>query len=177
MRFLVLLLCFGFVSPVLAKEFSVATVDLQKLFKQYPETKKAEDRLAAMAELKKKDLADSAQELQDLQKELDGSGSILSAKTKARKETEFKDKAQKYQTLKDQIQTELAMKENEMSQQILKEIKDLAAAEAKQRGIDLVLDTEKTVYVRDGVDLTDDILKSFGKTDADSKSDSSPKKK
>lgn len=177
MRFVVLLFSLLLVCPAFSKDMTVATVDLQKLFKQYPETKKAEDRLSAMAELKKKDLADSAQELQDLDKELGGSSSILSAKTKARKEAEYKDKAQKFQVLKEQIQADLAMKESDMSQQILKELKDIAATMAKQKGIDLVLDSEKTVYVRDGVDLTDDILKTFAKMDTDPKSDSATKKK
>jgi len=163
--------------PVLAKDLSVATVDLQKLFKAYPETQKAEARLDALAEKKKKDLMESTQELQDLKKELESSSSLLAAKTKERKEKEFKEKAQKLDLLHQQIQGELQAKNTEMVAQILKEIKELAAAEAKQRGIDLVLDSEKTVYVNGGLDLTADLLKKFEKMAADSKPEAAPKKK
>ena len=117
-------------APALAKDLSVAIVDLQKLFKAYPETEKAEARLAALAEKKRKDLMESAQELKDLKNELEGSSSLLAAKTKERKEKEFKEKAQKLDLLQQQIQGELKAKEAEMSLQILREINVIAAAEA-----------------------------------------------
>jgi Skp family chaperone for outer membrane proteins len=53
----------------------------------------------------------------------------------------------------------------------------IVAGVAKDNGVDLVLDTDKTVYVSGGTDLTDAVLKSFKKVDVDSSNDSDSKKK
>lgn len=176
MRSIALLCCFLIASLASAKEMRIGTVDLQKLFKEYPGTKKAQKKFTAMAEKKKKDLQDSEEELQDLQKELKRSGSVLSEKLRKQKETEYQTKAQNLAQLENQYRTDLAMKENEMTQSILEELKAIVAEVAKENGVDLVLDSEKTVYLKDGEDLTSIVLKKYKKTDSDPDEGSSKKK-
>lgn len=168
MRIIALLFCFLAASVVQAKDMKVGTVELKKLFSEYPGTKSAQKKFVAMAEKKKKDLVESEQELSDLQKELKGSSSVLSAKQRKSKEAEYKTMLQDLQQKETTVQNDLQTKESEMTGAILDEIKALVAKAAKDKGVDLVLDSEKTVYVKDGVDLTQDVLKSY-KSDAGSK--------
>lgn len=177
MRFFTLLCCFLIASAASAKDFRVATVDLQKLFKEYPGYDTAQKKFKDMAEKKQKDLQESAQDLQELQNELKSSSSVYSAKQKKQKETELKQKAHDLDTAENEARTYLASKESEMTQTLLDEIKVIVANVAKDMGVDLVLDSEKTVYVNGGTDLTDNVLKSFKKVDADSSDDSGSKKK
>ena len=177
MRLITLLCCFLVASLASAKDFKVATVDLQKLFKEYPGTDKAQKKFKALAEKKQKDLQESAQDLQDLQGEIKNSGSVLSAKQKKQKETELKQKAHDLDLAESQARSYLASKESEMTQSLLEEIKALVAGVAKDKGADLVLDSDKTVFVNGGVDLTPDVLKNFKKLDVDAADDSSAKKK
>jgi outer membrane protein len=177
MRFIILSFCFMIASAGAAKELRIGTVDLQKLFKEYPGTKKAQKKFTAMAEKKKKDLEDSAEELRDLQTELKRSGSVLSDKLRKQKETELRQKDQNLAQLENQYRTDLAMKEAEMTQSILAELKSIVAETAKENGIDLVLDSEKTVYVKEGEDLTPAVLKKYKKTDADTGDEVGSKKK
>jgi len=179
MRFITVICVFLATSLVSAKDFKVATVDLQKLFKEYPGYEKAQKKFKTLAEKKQKELQESAQDLQDLQGEIKNSSSVLSAKQKKQKESELKQKAHELDLAENQAMTYLASKESEMTQSLLDEIKTIVAAVAKDKGADLVLDGEKTVYVNGGIDLTTDVLKSkeFKVTESDSQDESDSKKK
>jgi len=61
MRFITLLLCCLFAaSMVSAKDMKVGTVDLKKIFNEYPGTKTATKKFTVMAQKKQKDLQDAA---------------------------------------------------------------------------------------------------------------------
>lgn len=165
-----LMCCFLVASVASAKDLKLAVVDMQKLFDGYPGTQKAKDKLKDIEKKKMNDLTDTAQELKDLQKELNDSSSVLSEKQKARKEREFNEKKAAFDQDQAQAQKELMGKENEMTQNIVGEIKAIVATIAKGKDFDLVLDQDKTVYARDAVDLTDDVLKSFKNMDKEDNS-------
>ncbi|HTC19623.1 MAG TPA: OmpH family outer membrane protein [bacterium] len=177
MRFITLLCCFLIASVVSAKDFRFATVDMQKLFNSFPGTEKAKQKLSDLEEKKKEDLADSKQELIDLQKELGGDSSLFTEKQKLKKEKEYNDKLAAYNQATEEVQKELMAEESEMTQNIVDQIKAIVADVAKDKGVDLVLDSDKTVYAKDPVDLTSDVLDSYKKiSDTDSKDDSGSKK-
>ncbi len=172
MRWIALLCCFLTASMVSAKDLKIAVVDMQKLFNSYPGTQKAKDKLADMEKKKRDDLSDQAQELKDLEKDLSDSSSVLSETQRARKTKEYKSKLAAFSQDQDEAQKEVMAKESEMSQTIKGEIKDIVAAVAKDKGIDLVLDQDQTVYAMDAADLTENVLNKFKDMD---KADSSSK--
>jgi outer membrane protein len=144
----------------------VGTVDLQQLFKEYPGTKAAEKKFNTMADKKKQDLTDAAEDLRDLEKELKDSSSVFSKKEMKAKQQEYATKAKAFQDQESQIQNELANKNQEMTQSLLTQIKAIVAKVAKNKGIDLVLDEDKTVYAKDATDLTADVLKNYKNSDS-----------
>jgi outer membrane protein len=166
MRFLTLLCCFFVASVVMARDFTVGTVDLQQLFKEYPGTKKDQKKFNAMADKKKQDLTDAVEELRDLEKALKDSGSVLSKSEMKKKQDEYTTKARAFQEQENQIQTDLAAKEQEMTQNLLTQIKAIVAKVAEKDGIDLVLDADKTVYAKNATDLTPDVLKNYKDSDS-----------
>jgi len=176
MRLITLLCCFLVVSVASAKDFRVAVVDMQKLFSDFPGTEKAKKKLGDLEEKKKEDLADSEQELKDLQKDLSDT-SMLSEKQKMKKGKLYGDKLQAYKETTERVQKELMAAESEMTQKIVDQINGIVAGVAKNKDFDLVLDSAKTVYVKDSVDLTKDVLDEFKKeADADTKDESNTKK-
>jgi Skp family chaperone for outer membrane proteins len=102
MRFLTLICFFLVASTVMAREFTVGTVDLQQLFKDYPGTKTAQKKFNEMADKKKQDLTDAAEEIRDLEKELKDSSSVLSKSEmkKNKKNTRPKPKLSKIRKIK-----------------------------------------------------------------------------
>jgi outer membrane protein len=175
-RWVVFISCLFSFSLAQAKDLKVGTVDLQKLFTEFPGTKKAQDKFNELAKKKQKDLADFKQELTDLDKDLRKSSSVLTEKQRKDKQYMLQKKAEDYDRQQNEVLTELKGQENEMTQEILSQIKTVVATVAKEKGVDLVLDGEKAVYVRDGIDLTDSILKSYKTLDLDSKDDTDSKK-
>jgi outer membrane protein len=144
----------------LAGDMKIATVDLQKLFKDYPGTQTAESKLKDIEKKKIKELTPMEDELKDLQNELQNNSSVLSKKEKQEKKELFGMKMDEYTKAKSQMQLDLQTKESDMTQTVLVEIKGIIAGVAKDKGYDLVLDSEKTAYVKGGSDLTDDVEKS-----------------
>jgi len=170
MRFISLFLAaFLAAGLALAGDMKIATVDLQKLFKDYPGTQKAEDKLKDIEKKKVKELTPMEEDLKDLQNELQNNSSVLSAKEKKQKKELFGLKMDEYTKAKSQIAAELQTKESDMTQSVLGEIKGIIADVAKDKGFDLVLDSEKTAYVKGGIDLTDEVEKKFTTDKADSK--------
>lgn len=167
MRIIALLCCFLMAPLASAKDLKIATVDLARLFKDYPGTHVAQKKFSDMADKKKQDLTEQAEDLQDLKKELTTSSSVYSAKQLRQKKDDYNRKAQAFAQAENQVQQDLAAKEAEMTQEILDKIKALVAKVADDNGVDLVLDSEKTVYVKNGVDLTDPVLKAFKNVSTD----------
>lgn len=145
----------------------VVTVDLALLLKEYPGTSVAEKNFKKVVDKKQKEIADLEDDLKDMQNELKSSSSVLSAKQKRAKQTEFEAKYEAYMTRKNQVSNELENQRIDTTKVILGQIKAIAAGVAKDKGVDLILDSEKTVYVNGGVDFTDDVLKSKGFKSAD----------
>jgi outer membrane protein len=161
MRRIALMCCFLVASVASAKDFKIAVVDMQKLFSSYPGTQKAKDKLVAWEKKKQKDMAPEKQELEDLNADLTNSTSVLSDKQKARKKKEFTEKYQAFQQEVQEFEKEETTKEGEMTQDIVDKIKKIVADVAKSKDVDLVLDQDKTVYAKDSVDLTADVLAAY----------------
>lgn len=165
MRWIALLCCFMMASIASANDLKIGTVDMQKLFTNYPGTQKAKDKLATWEKKKQEELAPEKEELQDLQNDLTSSSSVLSEKEKNRKKKEFSEKYAAFQQETQEFEKEAMTRENDLTQSIVTEIKDLVASVAKDKGVDLVLDQDKTYYAKNVVDLTDDVTKRFKAAD------------
>jgi outer membrane protein len=163
MRSIALFVSFFFASSVFAHEFRTAVVDMVKVFNEYPGTLTAKEKLAKWEKGKLDDLNDSQQELSDLNKELTDTAHPLSAKLKAKKQRELDEKYPDYKKRESQVKNEIMDKENAMTQTLVDEIKPVVAAVAKDKDIDLVLDSSKVIYNASQVDLTKDVLDRFSK--------------
>lgn len=161
MRFLIPLFFFWAASAAGARDFTVATVDMRTLFKEYPGTFRAQQKFDDMAQEKKQDLADSEEALSDLQKELSAPKNTFSSKERRRKEKEFEEETQDYENEKNRIQAELDERNQEMTRLLMGRIRDVVSGIAKKEGVDLVLDSNDAVVVKGRMDLTDEVLRSF----------------
>ena len=162
MRYLILLLCFLTAPAVMAEDFTAATVDMQKLFKEYPGTLPAQNKFVALTKSRKKDLMESEKVLERLKEELTGPGAAsLTTTEREAKGKEYDDERQNLEDMQTRMQNELAQKEQEMTQAIVGKIKTMVAAIAKKHDVNLVMDTRETESLQGGLDLTDEVLASF----------------
>lgn len=157
MRLLTLLLCLSMATAAMAKDTKVAIVDGQKLLQAYPGVQKALKKIEAVTEKRNKELAGDADELKTLQKEFQEAD----ADDKAKLQKTFDKKAKAFQEKKDKMQAELDAQKRELLAKASNEIKALISKVAKDHEVDLVMDSEKAFYEADGIDLTEEVLKSY----------------
>lgn len=163
MRSTVLLTVLFLATSAFARDYKAAVVDMAKVFNEYPGTQRAKEKLAKWEKQKTDDLSDTYQELNDLNKELTNSKSTLSAKMKAKKQREFDEKFADYKKRDAEVKNAIMDKESAMTQELVDEIKPIVADVAKEKGIDLVLDSSKVVYNASQTDITQDVLDRFKK--------------
>ncbi len=173
MRFLILIFSFLTFSAAAAKTFIVGVVDMQALYKEYPGTVRAQKKFDEFARERKRDLADSAEALQELQIELSSPKSVLSAQERKNKEKEFEEATQNYQNEENRFRNELAERNQEMMKKLTTRIKEIIVEMAKKYEIDLVMDRNDLVGVKVGMDMTTVVLRAFAElkpeeTDLDS---------
>lgn len=144
-KLLAVAMVLSFVAGVaLAADFSsIGFIDVQKVFKEYKETSKAQGELAKQEESFKKEFEESQKKLEQAEK--DGKKKEELDKMKKDLEEKLAPKRESLLRLNEQLTTKL-------QQQILESVKKAA----KKVGIDVVLD--KQVVITGGMDLTEMVV-------------------
>jgi outer membrane protein len=127
---------------------SIGFIDVQKVFKEFKETSKAQTELSKQEESFKKDFEDSQKKLEQAEK--DGKKPAELEKMKADFEAKLAPKRESLMKLNEQLTGKL-------QQQILEAVKKVA----KKVGIELVLD--KQVVITGGMDLSEMVINELNK--------------
>lgn len=123
---------------------TVGFIDVQRVFNEYKETKKAKDLIQKEEEKYRK-------ELENKQKEID-----TAKKNKNLKETEINELIRKKEAELEPMAERLKQLNQEMIAKIQKDIISATQEVSKKVGIDLVLD--KQVIIIGGLDLTEKVI-------------------
>jgi outer membrane protein len=148
-----------------AREPRIGIVDMPKLFSEYPGTKAAQVRYDAVARERERALAEDEKVLRRRRGEHDRIKGSMDAAARKSAERELERMARDLAKRRQAYLDEMRDREASMSKAVVEEIRALVAKAAKKRRLDLVLDREKVVYAQDAVDLTAELLGSFGSTD------------
>ena len=132
-----------------ANSFSnIGFIDVQKVFKEYKETSKAQTELSKQEESFKKEFEDSQKKLEQAQK--DGKKPAELEKMKSDFEAKLAPKRDNLMKLNEQLTTKLQL-----------QIVDSVKKAAKKVGIEIVLD--KQVVITGGMDLTEMVISELNK--------------
>lgn len=149
-KFLIALIAIAFAAGIshAANFTSIGFIDVQKVFKEYKETSKAQGELSKQEESFKKDFEASQTKLAEAEK--NGKKKEELEKMKKELEEDLAPKRESLLRLNEQLTTKLQAK-----------ILDSAKKVAKKVGIDVVLD--KQVVITGGMDLTDMVVSDLNK--------------
>jgi len=142
-KLFVILVVLAFVGTLAHAASSAGYIDVQKVFKGYKETNKAQEQLAKEEEAFKKEFDESQKKLEKAQKE--GKKTEELDQMKKDLETTLSPKRESLLKLNEQLTGKLQL-------DILEAVKKVA----KKVGLDLVLD--KQVVITGGIDLTEMVL-------------------
>jgi len=127
---------------------AIGHIDVQKVFREYKETKKAQEELSKKEEAFKKEFESSQKKLADAERD---------GKDRTELEKMRKDLEQKLSPKREEL-----LKLNErLTVQLQQKILDAVKKVAKKVGIDLVLD--KQVVITGGMDLTEMVVTELNK--------------
>ncbi|HHW21101.1 OmpH family outer membrane protein [Thermodesulfovibrio thiophilus] len=144
-------------------EVKIGVVDLYKILNESEEGKKAVNDLQVMLEQKQKALSDKQNKIQSLKEELDKKRAVLSEDIRKSKEEEIERLSRDFQRTATDYQVELQKKQNEITQSMLKEIRQLINEFAQKEGYNLIIEKAEQIilYTTPEVEITDKIIAIF----------------
>ncbi|HDO35163.1 MAG TPA: OmpH family outer membrane protein [Nitrospirae bacterium] len=142
-------------------DLKVGYVDMQRALNESGIGKKAKADLESLIKSKQTVIDEKGKEVEAFRKELDKQGTILSDEARKTKQDELDRKMRDYKRLVQDAQAEVKKKENELTGQILLEIKNIVKEIGKKENYTLILENfqEVLLYVDKRIDLTDKVIK------------------
>jgi outer membrane protein len=162
------LLWWAMLSMALAAEaLKVAVMDQQLVIERSKAGKRALEDLKAYQATRQKIISSDDQELKELEQALQEGK--LSEAGKQEKQTQFQAKVEAYQRRLADFNREIQQKQREMVAEYTKKVQDAAQAVAQREGYVAIIDRGNetmiriVIYHRQGLDVTDQVVKEFDK--------------
>lgn len=141
----------------------IGVIDMQKCIQQSESGKKAKGELEGAFNKKKKELQDQEAALKKAQEEFQKKQGALSEAAKKEQQGKLQEKFMKYQELLQKSQAEIQKKEQDMSEPIIRKIREKVTEIAKKKSLNLVLEKNENIVIfsDDKFDLTEEVLKAI----------------
>ena len=142
------------------------SIDVQKVLNESETGKKAKLDLEVLIKSKQSTIDEKGKAIEKLKADIEKQASVLSADARKNKEEELEKSVREYQRLVQDSQAEIKKKEAELTETILKDIKELVEKTGETEGYALILEKGMIVYSNKGIDITDTILKKYDESKA-----------
>jgi len=142
------------------------SIDVQKVLNESETGKKAKSDLEGLIKSKQLTIDEKGKAIEKLKADIEKQASVLSADARKNKEEELEKSVREYQRLVQDSQAEIKKKEAELTETILKDIKDLVEKTGEAEGYALILEKGMILYSNKGIDITDTILKKYNESKA-----------
>lgn len=144
-------------------ELKVGVVDLYRILNESEEGKKAINELQNMLEQRQKTLDEKQKKIQSLKEEYEKKKAVLSEDARKSKEEEIDRLSRDLQRTAADYQVELQKKQSEITQSMLKEIRQLINDFAQKQGYSLIIEKAEQLilFTTPDVDITDKIILLF----------------
>lgn len=158
---LFLVFCFFSGVSLAADTAKLASVDIQKMLNESDAGKKAKSELESLIKAKQSVINDKEKAVDKLKADLEKQSSVLSADARKNKEDELEKQIREYQRLVQDSQAEVKKKEAELTDSILKDVKELIDNMGEQEGYALIVEKSMVIYASKNTDITDLIMKKY----------------
>lgn len=164
--FSIIAVVMGFSMSVSAADIKIGFVDLEKAIQATSAGKKAKEILEKEFNEKKKDIQKKEADLKKMNEDLEKKNLVLSEEMRAKKRDELQAEMMKYNELVRNSQMGIQKKERELTEPILKKLRDIIEKTARTENYTVILEkSERSVlWAQKEVDLTDKIITEFEKS-------------
>lgn len=149
------------VSSRAADAAKFGAIDVQKVLNESETGKKAKSDLEGLIKSKQSSIDEKGKIIEKLKADMEKQASVLSADARKTKEDELEKALREYQRVVQDSQTEIKKKEAELTDTILKEIKELIEKTGEEEGYTLIIERGMVLYSNKGIDITDTVLKKY----------------
>jgi outer membrane protein len=154
-----------FINQVIAGEFKLAVVDLQRALITVESGKKAKSQLEKEFNAKKKELDNEENEIRKMTEEFKKKSMVLSEDAKRKKEAEIQERIAKFRELYGKSQMEIQNRERELTEPLILKLKAVVEEVAAAKNYTLVFEKNENalLYSAQKDDITDEVIKAFNK--------------
>jgi outer membrane protein len=173
-RFQIYLICLAILLLYTLNAYAVdqqkiAVVDIQKILNESEAGKKAKRDLESLIISKQNVIDEKGKAVEKFKSDLEKQASVLSADARKSKEDELERMIREYQRLVQDSQTEVKKKENDLTDAILKDIKEIVEQTGALEGYSIIFEKGMLIYSSNALDITDSIIKKFDESKSKSK--------
>lgn len=144
-------------------------IDVQKVLNESEAGKKAKNDLETMIKSKQTAIDEKGKTIEKMKSDLEKQASVLSAEARKNKEDELERAIREYQRLVQDSQAEIKKREADLTETILRDIKELVEKIGEENQYTLILEKGMVLYSSKGIDITDTILKKYNESKATAK--------
>ncbi len=169
-------ICFVFFALLVLPGFAPAadvakfgSIDIQKVLNESEPGKKAKTDLEVLIKSKQTVIDEKGKTVEKMKSDIEKQVSVLSAEARKTKEDELEKNIREYQRLVQDSQSEVKKKEGELTDSILKEIRDIIEKVGEQEGYTLIIEKGMVLYSNKGIDITESVLKKYDESKTKSK--------
>lgn len=163
-RFTLMAACAAVLVSTAAAQTKVAVVNLQQAVLQTAEIKKASAELEAKYKPRQAEIEKLQKDLEDIQQKLQAGQGKLTPQSEAdltvqgqRRQRDLQRKGQDLQEEVDAVRNDILTRSSQKMVTIVRKLAD-------ERGVDVVVDVQSTLYFKPALDLTKDAITEFDKT-------------
>jgi outer membrane protein len=154
------------VSSMAVDALKIGCIEFQKVLNESDAGKKAKADLEILVKSKQTTIDEKGKTIEKMKADLEKQASVLSAEAKKSKEEELEKVLREYQRLVQDSQTEVKKKELELTDTIIKDMRQLVEKIGEEGGYTLIM--EKTggmvLYSTKDIDLTDAVIKRYNQS-------------
>ena len=145
------------------EDTKVGIVDMQRAIQSSDAGKKAKVELEGAFNKRKKELDEQGAALKKTQEDFQKKQTALSDSAKKDQGMKLQEKVMKYQELLQKSNVEFQKREQEMSEPIIKKIREKVSEIAKKRNLSIVLERNESIviYSEDKNDITEEVIKTI----------------
>jgi outer membrane protein len=144
----------------------IAVVDPNRIVEESPQYESARQVLLEELNERESTLIDQQEGIDRLQKRLERDAALMSEDELQRLQNDIRSRTRRLRYEKEEMQEDFALRKNELRTRLVKQVEEVVAQIARQKGIDLIL-TDGVVYFSERMDVSGEIIERLKKEFAD----------
>ncbi|NBV05618.1 MAG: OmpH family outer membrane protein [Proteobacteria bacterium] len=142
---------------------SIAVLDVEKIVKESTAMREIQSKVTKKQDEYQKEVTKKQKDLEAEQKKLESKKTLLAKEAFEKETKKFEDKVDSLKAFVDKKQNSLKKASIDSMSKVNDKIKDIIAEISKEKDIDLIVPTSQTLFYKDEMDISAEVLKRLNK--------------